>query len=63
MFKFNEVAATKVNAIAIMEDESMYVIMHLDFFGHYLMKQAKDCTLSDVLSSDNKVVQIVKVES
>jgi hypothetical protein len=63
MLKINEVTATKENAIMIMEDESMYVIIRLNLFDHCIMKQAKDCTLGDILSEDNKVVQIVKVEA
>lgn len=63
MLKINEVTVTKANAISVMEDETMYVIRHLDLFNHCIVKQAKDCTLGDVLSEENKVIQIVKVES
>ena len=63
MLKIKEVVVSKVNAIEVMEDNSMYVIKHLEMFDHCIVRQAKDCTLSDVLSEDNKVIQITKVES
>ena len=62
MLKINEFKVTKANAITVMEDESMYVIRYLDLFDHYIMKKAKDCTLSELLSTNNKVIQIVNVE-
>lgn len=48
------------NAIEVMKDETMYVFIYLSVFNHAIMKQAKNCTLNDLLSEDNLVVQIKK---